>query len=192
MVDKIEEAKKLKEKAQEYENQIPQLEEKLDEAMRVCNELDEESLKAMILEEKDWKEKKQLLDEKKEEVKRLKEEVKRNKYAVQLLKEKQQKIRNEVLKEFKKKYRDNYETLLKKFSKALKKAAEIEEEILVFKRDAERDVISVILGPHARTVAESIFPSFVPILTAGPFEPENMSQYKYFIKNCKEQGINVE
>jgi len=191
-MDIIEEAKKLKEKAQEYEKEIPQLEEKLNEAIKVCNDLDEESLKAMILEEKDWREKKQLFDEKKEEIKRLKEEIKRDKYAVQLLKEKQQKIRNEVLKEFKKKYRDNYETLIKKFGKELKKAAEIEKEILVFKRDAERDVISVILGLHARTLAESIFPSFVPILTAGPFEPENMSQFKYFIKNCKEQGINVE
>lgn len=191
-MDIIKEAKKLKEKSQEYERQIPQLEEKLNEALRICNELDEESLKALILEEKDWKEKKQLVDEKKEEIKRLKEEIKRNKYAVQLLKENQQKIKNEVLKEFKKKYKDNYEILLKRFGKALKKAVEIEEEILIFKRDAERDVISVILGPYARTLAESILPSFVPILNAGPFEPENMSQYEYFIKNCKEQGINIE
>lgn len=192
----IEESKKLKESIQSYQAKIPNLKEGIIEMTRAQLELDEEALKAEILEDRGWEKKKERAAENRAKISEMKAEIEKAEKAIEILNEKIKKLSPAIMKEFKKKFYKKCADDLKEYGKHLKVAAEFEAGLIEKRRDIEREIRTAlsngvgILGPVS--ISSTIIPAFRPILTAGPFTPKNMSQYLYFLETCEEQGINIE
>lgn len=187
----IEEAKKLKESIQACQAKIPELEKELTETIKIQLELDEEALKDEILELKGWQKKKEEAEKNRENTHRLKEEIEKHKNAIEILREKIKQVRNDVIDELKERYLGDYKDLIKDFAKKLKVAAEAEKKIIEMQDEAEAEARR-ILSDGAGPVFVTILPAFQGILVSGPFEPLNMTQYEYFLRNCKEKGFNID
>ena len=72
-----------------YERDIPGLESQLNEKKAQQENLEEEALTAEILEEQDWKDKKEKADRNREEIRKIKEEIQKRIKAVEILKKEQ-------------------------------------------------------------------------------------------------------
>ena len=107
----IEESLKLKEAIIDYQAKIPSLEEQITELTGVQAELDEEALEAEILEEKNWQKLKEKADENRKKIPELKAEIEKAERAIEILGEKQRRLRSEIMEEFTKKYRGEFAVL---------------------------------------------------------------------------------
>lgn len=189
----IEESVKLKESILKYQARIPELEKEITEKSKLQLELDEAELKAVILEERGWEKKKEEAKENRARIHELKEEINKAQEAVEILKEKQKESRQELMNAFREKYYGECANDLKEYGKKLKEAAGFEEKLIERRREIEREIIRTLSdGIRQAEIPSTILPAFSPFLTAGPFTPENKSLYKYFMKNCEEQGINID
>lgn len=188
----IEECKRLKESIQAWHTKTPEMEEELSGMVKVQAKLDEEALRAEILEERGWQEKKKAADENRSEISRTREKIAKCEEAIDILKEKEKQLQRGVIKELKEKHRPEYEMAIKAYAKKLRAAADAEEKVEELKRTVEVEAARILSSNGAGIERRlTILPGFRPILTGGPFTPENLTQYKYFLKNCKEQGIDV-
>jgi len=191
----IEEIKKLKESIRAYQEKIPKLRESLAETIKAQNELDDVALKAEILEEKGWQRKKEAADKNRAEISEIKAKIQKCEEQIQHLEERGRKLRPEIMKEFKKKFYTECAGDLKEYGKLLKKAAEYEADLIKRRKQVEWEIRTTLhngMGIGPVELPATVIPAFAPFLTAGPFTPENMNLYRYFVKTCEEQGIRIE
>ena len=87
--------KKVRAAIQEYNAKIAELENALDLAKTEQELLDEKALKAEILEDKGWGKNKEVAKIHRKKMEALKAEIEEKRRAVEILKEKQEKLRDE-------------------------------------------------------------------------------------------------
>lgn len=84
----FEKCKKLRNSIQELRGKILKLKEEIAEKNKAQRTLDEDALKAEILEEKNWEKKKEEAEKNREEIAMLRSEIEKQEKAIEILKEK--------------------------------------------------------------------------------------------------------
>lgn len=79
----FEKCKKLRNPIGEFADKVVKLKEEVAEKIKAQKLLDEDALKAEILEEKDWKKKKEAANRNREDILRLKEKIKEYQKAIE-------------------------------------------------------------------------------------------------------------
>lgn len=79
----FEKCKKLRNPIGEFTDKTVKLKEEVAEKIKAQKILDEDALKAEILEEKDWKKKKEAANRNREDILRLKEKIEENQKAIE-------------------------------------------------------------------------------------------------------------
>jgi chromosome segregation ATPase len=190
-MNSIQEYEKLRDSIREYQGKIPKLKNQITEMTRAQLELDEEALKAEILEERGWEKKKEKAKENRAKIPELKAEIQKAEKALEILGGKLKKLRPAVVQELKKKHRPGYEQAIKEYAKKLKVAAEAEKEIAEKLDEADTETRR-LLANGTGPVFVTFLPAFQQILTGGPFRPLGLTQYEHFRRDCEEQGISID
>ena len=79
----FEKCKKLRDSIGEFADKTVKLKEEVDEKIKAQRILDEDALKAEILEDKDWKKKKETANRNRKAILRLKEKIEENQRAIE-------------------------------------------------------------------------------------------------------------
>ena len=187
MIKNFDKLQKLSTALHDYEVRHSKLEADLKAKKDKQNELDDEALKAEILESKDLKKKQAVSDENREGIKAIKEEIEKVQRIIELLRKERSGFESEALKEIQKAYRPRLEQSLKEFYAKLKELNEAElaiEQIRNEALDEARDLgISSGVGleksgpPDTFTLEHPLGSKFYPV--------------EAFIKRCKANGFDL-
>lgn len=187
MTKNFDKLQKLSTALHDYEIKHAKLEADLKAKKDLQNELDDEALKAEILESKDLEQKQLAADENREIIKEIKEEIEKVQRAIELLKKERTGFESEALKEIQKHYRPELEKALREFYTKIKEANRAEMAVEKIRNEAQE---------KARSLGIS---SSVGLELTGPFEiftlenPPGSSFYpiEAFVKRCKANGFNL-
>ncbi|HEB35917.1 MAG TPA: hypothetical protein ENI18_08765 [Candidatus Aminicenantes bacterium] len=189
----VEAYRRLAKKVADYN--LRELSGELKEAQRKQNTLEEEALKAEILEDKNWEAKRDEARQNREKVDAIKKKIDVSKEAAGILQEQQQKISRAAKKEVEAEYRPAFEA---KARELLKKARETEKvELELEQIIGEANSLCKELdshSPHAIALESIIFHSLRLIAHGGYGQRGELcdSPLMKFIEDCKEAGIKID
>jgi len=160
------------------------------------NILEDEALKAEILEEKNWKTKREVAKENRREIEEIEKKIKGLEKSVQLLREKQGEVSRVAKKEVEKEYRPAYEAKVRELLKKARETEKVEQELEQITKEANvlcRE-LDTYVGPYSSALSSIILPPLHLIVYGGyGLRGEKCeSPIERFIKDCKETGIKIE
>lgn len=184
----------LKRKISEYD--FKKLNAELKAKKENQNILEDEALKAEILEEKNWKTKREVAKENRREIEEIEKKIKGLERSVQLFREKQEEVSRSAKKEVEKEYRPTYEAKVRELLKKAKETEKVEQELEQITKEANVlcEELDTYVGPHSSVLDSIILPPLHLIAYGGYGQRGEKceSPLEKFIKDCKEAGIKIE
>jgi len=188
----FEKCKKLRNSIQELRGKILKLKEEIAEKNKAQRTLDEDALKAEILEEKNWEKKKEAANRNREDVFRLKEKIEENQKAIEILKEESIKFTKETLKNLKPKYIEAYTEAIKIFMEKAREAEKAELNFIKIKDDADMMAAEIDPSGAIGVLQTAFLPLLKTVLVPKTGDLPQYTKLYFFIEDCKNQGIKIE
>ena len=187
MIKNFDKLQKLSTALHDYEVRHSKLEAGLKAKKDKQNELDDEALKAEILESKDLKKKQATADENREGIKAIKEEIEKVQRIIELLRKERSGFESEALKEIQKAYRPRLEQSLKAFFEKLKELNEAELTVAKIRDEASDEARN--LGISSGVGLERSGPPEIFTLESPP--GSKFYPIEAFIRRCKANGFDL-
>ena len=191
-MNSFEKCKKLRNSIGEYGDKIVALKKEIVEKNEAQRRLDEDALKAEILEEKNWKKKKEAADINRETISKLKEKIEETQRAIEILKAESEKVKREALRELKEKYMGSYTEAVKVFLEKAREAEKAEQNFRKIKDDADTAAVEIDPSGAAGVPQTPLLPFLKSVLTPKVGDLPQYTKLNFFIEDCKNQGIKIE
>lgn len=163
-----------------------ELEKGLAVKLQEQEKLDDEALRAEILEQENWEAKKEAARKNREKIKEIKEEIERKKRAKELYGEERKSNREEALKEIRAEYGPIFEQRIKEFLKKARQAEKAEQAVRAVREEANKLVYKI--GCYGR----GALPFVINVLIEKDGDRPEYGPLNLFIKDCKQQGIDID
>ena len=176
---------KIREKISEEERRIPALETELVSKQRAQTKLNDEGVKAEMLEEKGRQAKKQAAEENEEAALRVKEELEKLKRKLEFMKTNSASATEAALGDLREHYRAASKPLVLELVKSLRAALETEKQLVSLADEANGK--RTLVTPYPRIVCPIIWPLLLNpagVFKEGPFD--------LWLRRVKEEGFDVD
>jgi len=187
----IEKLQKLRERISGLDVECSILQGKLSEMQKRQQDLDDEALKAEILEAKNWQQKKDEAREHREQVKRLKEQIAEKKKMIEIINDGDvSKLKGEVFAEIKKQFEPKFKEALKRLYATYRQAEEAECSFEQVREEARNLCLS--LGIFVMSPLENHGP-IGNFLTSSALDKKlGQTPLDFFKKECEINGYKVD
>jgi len=173
-----------------HERNLDTLKEELEKRVKAQKKLDEEMLKAKMLNEGD-QEKEREAEENWKKINEIKPKITVGQYNVNRLTLLKNKAEKEALDSIRPKYMRSYTQAVKDFVRELKKAQEMEIEIRKLRHEGNKVASGIALSGAYNIPKHAFLPSLKSVLIAPDGEHADRNPINSFIEYCRSKGLDI-